>query len=904
MTPALPPDARLAEQAETRRLLGVPPALWAGTVLILGLLFTAWIAQREWQDMNQRADAAHRSLADSGVRKLQIPLYAAAMMLRAMQTVFLSNDNVDQARFEQYNTNLRISLLPGQVATVFARRQVDPLDIQGVTYPYMLAAPLRGNETMIGFDIIAQPDNLLALQQARDTDRPMLSAPFRLHQADAAGKGVQGVTLRLPVYSHGPIPTTVAERRARELGALAVSLRLEPMVREALSGPVLDTFRIRLRDAGTSAAEGFAYDSGGEVAAGHPVYTRTLDFGGRRWELQMQPRAWPIDTARLATVVAAGVVISVLLSMLLWSLTTTRRRALVLGQRMSARFGESEARFRALNELLPALVLLAEGSDGRIVYANQNARERLGQASGQTLSALFEDPELRQRAERLRGNGNGHGQEDPQWNSLDAALVGGDGQAFWTNASIAQVEMDGAPHLLMVATDISEQRELTERLSYQATHDNLTELCNRREFERVVELALSTRRLRPGSASCALLYIDLDQFKLINDVSGHMAGDQLLTQIALSLRQQLPEGDVLARLGGDEFGLLALDVDAEGAVALAEHLRECVEGLMFTWRGHTYTISASIGVVTVDQNGEPTLKDLLAWADTACYLAKEHGRNRVHLYRDDDETTQRQGEMEWANRVRWAMEQDRLLLDYQEIVPLGASPGGAASIELLLRLRDEDGGVVLPGTFMPAAERYGLMPAIDRWVIRSALKHFSELHPTGSRLHACAINLSGASIEDEGLADFILAGIAEFGVPAHKLCFEITETVAVRNLLKVVAVIERLRRAGCRISLDDFGAGMSSFGYLKNLPVDLIKIDGSFIRDLDSDPMSRTIVSAITQIGHQRGVKVVAEWVSDAAIASALSQLGVDFGQGFGLHRPERVLYQRPAAPLRRAVND
>ena len=232
-------------------------------------------------------------------------------------------------------------------------------------------------------------------------------------------------------------------------------------------------------------------------------------------------------------------------------------------------------------------------------------------------------------------------------------------------------------------------------------------------------------------------------------------------------------------------------------------------------------------------------------------------------------------------------------------MPLDGSDN-ATSIELLLRLRDEDGGVVLPGAFLPAAERYGLMPAIDRWVIRNALAHFGQLHGTGLRLGTCAINLSGASIEDEGLADFILARITEYAVPAHRLCFEITETVAVRNLLKVVGVIERLRRAGCRIALDDFGAGMSSFGYLKNLPVDLIKIDGSFIRDLETDPMSRTIVSAIAQIGHQRGLKVVAEWVASPKICDALRSLGVDYGQGFALHRPERVLFQREQPPPRR----
>jgi diguanylate cyclase (GGDEF)-like protein/PAS domain S-box-containing protein len=880
---------------EVPRRLGTPPAVWAMAVLVAGLLFTAWVAHRVWLDERERTQAAYAALADGSALRLRAPLEKAAAVLRAMQTVFLSNDHMDQRKFEQYSENLRISAKhPGYVATVFARRQPDPNDPQRVAYPYELAAPLRGNESLIGFDIAAQKPNLLALERARDADVPVISAPFALRQFEQySGPATLGVTVRLPVYSRGPIPVDVAERRSREIGALAISLRLEPLVYEALGSSVLDRFQVRIRDLDAPQTEDF-FDSGTPFMADAAVQTRTLDFGGRHWQMQLRPRVQVLDATRVRTVIGAGIAISLLLSLLLWSLSTTRRRAVRMGQRMSERFRESEARFRTLNELLPALVLLADGSDGRIVYANQAARLRLGETTRPLLADLFADPLLRRRA------------SDPatlseDWSSMDAALLSDGGEPFWVNASIAQVDMDGVPHLLMVATDISEHRELTERLIYQATHDALTELCNRREFEQRVELALAERKLRPDSLPCALLYIDLDQFKLINDVSGHMAGDQLLAHLALAMRQQQRLGDVLARLGGDEFGLLAFNVDAEGARVLAERLRECIEALMFTWQTHTYTISASIGVVVVD-HGEPTLKDLLAWADTACYLAKENGRNRVHVYREDDETTRRQSEMEWANRVRWAVEQDRLLLDYQEIVPLGGVRADAPTIELLLRLRDEEDGIVLPGTFLQAAERYGLMPAIDRWVIRNALAHFSELHPAGARLGTCAINLSGASIEDEGLADFILGLVAQYGVPPHKLCFEITETVAVRNLLKVVHMIERLRQAGCLIALDDFGAGMSSFGYLKNLPVDMIKIDGSFVRDLDTDPMSRTIISAITQIGHQRGLKVVAEWVSAGHMSKALNSLGVDYGQGFALHRPERVLFQRAGSGWRRAV--
>lgn len=869
---------------------GVAPSLWAAVVMLLGLVLTTLVARSEWRDLNAHADASFEALANSSVERLRAPLEDAAVSLRALQTVFLANDRMDQGSFAQYVDSLRASgALPGHVATAFARRQVDPDNRSAVAYPYVLAAPLQGNESLIGFDIAQQAANLVALEQSRDADSVAISEPFLLRQRDAQGRSGAGLTLRLPVYSRGRAPADLQARRARELGSLATSLRLEPLVSHALQGPVMDGFRVQIRDLDPAAGGRWFFDSGsgGGVVDDHRGYTRILAFGGRRWELQLQPRPAPLELDRLATLIVAGVTISGLMSLLLWSLTSTRRRAVLLGQRMSARFGESEARLRVLNELLPALVLLADCGSGRIVYANQAARLRLGDVTGRLLADLLVDPALQERARAPARMGH-------QWSGIEAALAAADGTPFWVSASVAEVEMDGLAHHLMVATDVSEQRELTELLSYQATHDALTELCNRREFERRVEQALLARKSLHEPAGCALLYIDLDQFKLINDISGHMAGDQLLTQLALKMRQQVRPGDVLARLGGDEFGLLAFHVDGEGAALLAERLRQCIESLMFTWQEHTYAISASIGVVLVD-HAEPTLKDLLAKADTACYQAKEHGRNRVHVYREDNETTRRHGEMEWATRLRSAMDEDRLLLDYQEIQPLKAQTDTGPCIELLLRLRDEQGALVMPGAFLPAAERYGMMPAIDRWVIRTALSHLGQLHPSGARLATCAINLSGASIEDDGLADFVLECIAEFDVPAQTLCFEITETVAVRNLLKVVQVIERLREAGCRIALDDFGAGMSSFGYLKNLPVDLIKIDGSFVRDLDTDPMSQTIISAIAQIGHQRGVKVVAEWVSNSDMVAPLSALGVDYGQGFALHRPERVLFQRCA---------
>ncbi len=872
-----------ADGGMPRSLFATP--LWALLVLVTGLALTARVALGEWRGERERVQSLQRSLADAAPARLREPLAGAALGLRAMQTVLLAGTaQLDQGTFDSYQRNLRSQeWIHGYVLIAFAQRQVDAAG--QATYRYQYVAPLEGNEVLVGFDVARQPENMEALRRARDADAAALSAPFPLLQfRGQRAAGDMGITVRLPAYTPGAMPATVAERRARELGALAVSVRLEPMVRQALYGRILDHMDVEIRDLGALPAHARVFASAPLPADPAALQVRRMEFGGRTWELRLWPRVPMGEWAQLRLIVIGGSSISVLLALFLWSQASVHRRALELARRMSARFGESEARFQALNEMLPALVLVADARDGRITYANRAARAQLGAVAGAPLEGLFADAvHGREAVAATRAHG--------AWSSQEAFVVRGADAALWVNASLAMLEIDHVPHLLMVAGDTSAQREMTERLRYQAAHDELTGLCNRREFERCLRQALLDRDAA-GEGAFALMYIDLDQFKLINDLSGHSAGDQLLVQLAQAMRRHVRDGDLLARLGGDEFGLLASGVDQAQADLLAEQVRACIERSTFCWLGRSYTVSASIGLVLVDQPG-CTLKDLLAWADTACYQAKEDGRNRVRVYRDDADATRRMGEMEWASQLRRALEQDRLLLDYQEIVPLSPGAEPVTRVELLLRMRTDDGSVIAPGVFMVAAERYGLMPAVDRWVIRTALANFNALHPCGERLQSCAINLSGASLEDEGLADFILDAIARNGVPPQRLCLEITETVAVRDLLRVVRVIERLRAAGCCIALDDFGAGMASFGYLKNLPVDVIKIDGSFVRDLGRDPMSRTIVDAVTRIGHQRGARVVAEWVDDLDTLDLLRALGVDSAQGFALHRPERVLFQR-----------
>ncbi|HEX2595754.1 MAG TPA: EAL domain-containing protein [Luteimonas sp.] len=872
-----------------KRLAGLPAWAWALIGLLCGLVATAGVVLLERHNLRAAETAELTQAAHRSVSLVERQFDTSGLLLRAMQSTYSVSDGIDEARFARIEDNLRPpEMLPSLVALAFARRESGSGGAPH--YRYERIAPLAGNTSLLGFDAAAQPANLRALERARDIDQPVMSAAFPLHQPTANPADALGVTIRLPVFRSGSMPANVAERRAQELGALALSLRVRPMLLAALSSDMLQRFRVRAFDV-TDGRRVPLYDSGAAMAPGAADFGGDISFGGRRWQLLLQPRQPLYDTSALWMVGIGGIVASLLLASLFWSIATTRRRALSLGSQMSARFRESEERFRTLNDLLPALVLMARASDGRIVYANVAAAARLGEriADGASIEALFDDEGLRNRLAEYDGLS--------AWSNVDAVLRTLNGDQFWAVTSLARVQL-GGDRLLMVANDISEQRQLTELLSYQSTHDTLTELFNRREFERQVQRALFG--IGRGGPPCALVYIDLDQFKLINDISGHLAGDQLLSQLALVMAEQLRGGDILARLGGDEFGVLAHDALMEGAQVLAERLRARIEGYIYVWEQRSYTISASVGVVLLDRPGL-TLSDVLAHADAACYIAKDRGRNRVHFYAEaDDETLRRRGEMEWANRLRWVIEEKRLLLDYQEVRLLQRhatqrqGPNGP-HIELLIRLRDEDGRVILPGAFLPAAERYGLMPLLDRWVIGEAIAHFDQLHASGCAPGRCSLNLSASTLEDEGLAEYVLDLIEQHGVTPSRLCFEITETEAVRNLARAVRFIERLRSVGCQVALDDFGAGMSSFGYLKNLPVDVIKIDGSFVRDLDTDPTSRSIINAITEIGHQRRLDVVAEWVSNDACAEALRDLGVDYGQGFGLHRPERVQYMRAA---------
>jgi diguanylate cyclase (GGDEF)-like protein len=421
-------------------------------------------------------------------------------------------------------------------------------------------------------------------------------------------------------------------------------------------------------------------------------------------------------------------------------------------------------------------------------------------------------------------------------------------------------------------------------MSYHAKHDTLTGFVNRREFERRASEAL--HRARQEGQKHSLCYIDLDQFKVVNDTCGHAVGDRLLRQLTYLLREYVRGSDTLARLGGDEFGLLLENCSLEHAQRIADNMRKVIKGFRFTWEGKTFRLSGSLGLVPITSDSI-SVAEVMAEADAACYAAKEKGRNRVQVYQPGNlELARRTSEMQWVSRITEALHEDRFELYSQLIMPLSADR--KPMHEILLRMRDADGELVPLMSFLPAAERYNLMSEIDRWVISATLTSVAlhGLAGPGTTERIFAINLSGISLTSPGMLDYIRAQIDRHRIDPTCLCFEVTETAAVANLDEAAEFIKNLRGDGCLFALDDFGSGLSSFTCLKHLPVDFLKIDGSFVREIVEDSVAYSMVEAINTIGHVMNIRTIAEYVEGPEILRRLRQIGVDYAQGFGIEVP------------------
>ena len=549
-----------------------------------------------------------------------------------------------------------------------------------------------------------------------------------------------------------------------------------------------------------------------------------------------------------------------------------------------------------LNSIGDAIITTNEA--GQIAYANQAAEHLLElhnkELQGKNLSTIMTlmDGEsqipLKNPITRCLENG--------PFNNFDMRnqLKLFNGKKIPVQQSVAPIynKMGHQTGVVLVIRDISEFKSLSNKMRYFTTHDQLTGLINRKEFENALQNAL--HNVKTNNTPSALIFIDLDRFNTINEICGHAGGDEFLKQLSLHLSHAIRDGDILSRLGSDEFAVLLRGCHLEDAKQAAARFQEVVNLMAFTWSGRIFHVGASIGITPL-QSEFNSVSDALTAADTVCNVAKELGGNRTYIYNPQDELVQRHHHhLRYIETLKQALRDDRFFLTFQPIVSLTDNQE-PRHVEILLRLINPEGETIFPNDFIPTAERYHLMPAIDRWVIENLFKY---IHQQARHLHPqmiFTINLSGQSLGEEDLLTFILKMIDQYQVNPHQICFEITETAAIANFSDACHFITVLRGLGCCFALDDFGNGLSSFNYLKKLEVDYIKIDGSFITNMTKNEKDQALVESINNIGHLMGMKTIAEFVETEDTIKALKNIKVDYGQGY--------IYARPRPLLELAVN-
>ena len=565
-------------------------------------------------------------------------------------------------------------------------------------------------------------------------------------------------------------------------------------------------------------------------------------------------------------------------------------------------------RQRAVSELqverekaVITLASIADGvvtldQDGYITYVNSAAKQILSSDLDHLLGVPWQeafDLQNEVTGERVLNLSSTVG-EINSLGAVDSILVTNDGRRTAVHFSVAQIDKDKrCTGFVVTLRNTQKERELRRRLAWKASRDDLTGLLNRSEFARSIKDTIES--IEDDATHHCLLYIDLDEFKVVNDTCGHRAGDKLLQNVSASLKTHLRESDIVARLGGDEFGVLLRDCGREKGIEVSNELIEAINDIRFAYQEKVFHIGASIGLVSVTSK-TTNLEDLQATVDAACYAAKEEGRNRVFVGQiDGDKISSRMEELRQASHIRHALKEGRMMLYHQPIVAT-LNPGKVLHSEILVRMIDSDGTLVVPGAFIPIAERHGLMQEVDRWIIRhlfeiegDRLRRWKPLGSDGPSAHGdfiYSINLSASSLTDPTFLDYVKEQLKVHRIHGRAIAFEITETQVITHLDKAASLIRSLRELGCKFLLDDFGSGMSSFGYLKRLPIDYLKIDGLFVRDILSDPIDRSMVNMINEIGRIMGLKTVAEYVENDEILEELKAIGVDMAQGYGIAEP------------------
>ena len=758
-------------------------------------------------------------------------------------------------------------------------------------FPIRYINPLNGNTRASGFDISTNQVAFSAIQKARDTGEPAMTGPIQLVQDE---KDHIGTVIYTPIYSTFTKPVTIEERREQFLGIIACVTYVDDIVNSVFQIRGQLPVNINIRDGGNILFERLLDKERHNMALIDLTKELRIMVADRDWIVTYTPsieffkanlywHTWWVILIGMIFTAMAGAGLFMLTGRTLRTEMIVRDRTTDLEKEVTERKQAEELITEmnlALANAMPGISKL--DASGCYVSLNEEYARLLGYTIEELIGKHWEitvHPDNGEHArvayERMLKEGK---------SEYEGLALCKDGNSFHKSVLMVKiVDKDGkfiGHHCFM--RDISERKQVESLLTFQATHDALTGLVNRNEFEHRVERVLSS--VQQNGEEHALFFMDLDQFKIVNDTCGHIGGDELLRQVSTLLKETVRKRDTLARLGGDEFGVLMEHCSLEDAYRAANSILKVIEDFQFNWEDSSFRIGISIGLVAITEDIN-NLSEVLKRADIACYTAKEKGRNRIHEYHTEDtDTADLRGNMQWVERINSALEENRFSLYAQLIEPLG--PGKEKIYELLIRLVDKNGEHIKPALFLPAAERYNLMLKIDHWVIKNALQLLIK-HPLFlDDIDFISVNLSGQSLVDVSYVNSVINELTSTGISGNKICFEITETAVISNLNKANEFIATLKRYGCQFALDDFGSGLSSFGYLKHLAVDYLKIDGMFVRDMITDPIDFAMVKSIHDIGEVMGIKTIAEFVENTEIKSKLSEIGVNYVQGFEIGNP------------------
>ena len=879
--------------------------------LAILLLMLVLVVNNSIKQIKEELDTSSQTI----YRNAQTALGAGEYVLEGFQAYFKTVDVVDFRKLEEYSRTIRrehpfiymtqymIRVEKNEAADFIRERRLEgyatyritqydnsddkkliPVTDRSVYYPLVFMEPLEIRSLpLLGFDVLSYDLIKTAVRESVKSGKARATTTYTLPNGD------KGYVIISPIFTTDNLPEEVDQRHELATRLVAVAVNTD-MVLDEVHNSEKESLSLSFYDPATSTF--IKASSINEYAinprSSLPVFSSThmLHIAGQAYQLELKRQLMLSDID--FDWIAFAFITTAAFSLLLFNFVHLRIQSAKASQRAQAElYHEREHAQVTLHSISEAVI--TTDVDKNIIYMNPIARRITGwneaDAIGQPLDSVFRliHEETRKpvdsTVDECLSSQSTVLFEEP------ALLVNKNGDEFAVENSSSPIrghkgELIGA---VLVFRNITHIRNLSKKMEFQATHDALTGLINRHEFEQQLKAAVHSAR--EEERSHAICYLDLDQFKVVNDTCGHIAGDQLLKELASLMPNSIRASDCLARLGGDEFGVLMFDCPLKQAEKVADSLRAAIKDFTFSWDKKTFDVGVSVGLVPIDKDSG-SVQDVLRRSDTACYIAKDLGRNRVHIYTPDDtEIAKRHGELQWVTRIKNALKNDQFQLALQSVIPI-QDAREKIHYEILLRMLDDNGDVIPPMSFIPAAERYDMMPELDKWVIRNTFSKIREEQRLGKPLHIYNINISGQTLCGTDILDYIKEQIESYEIDASRLCFEITETAVIANLSLAIDFISRMKKLGCMFALDDFGSGLSSFAYLKKLPVDYLKIDGEFVRDITHDPMDRAIVSAINDIGHEIGLITVAEYVENEQIFSVLKNMGIDYAQGYGIEKP------------------